>query len=78
MQVLVFQYDFQSAQFIAAKSEIMPEGATLKQAQARSKEFWEELESDQPKQIFIRDGSEKNIYYYDNFKHFVCRPEESN
>lgn len=78
MQVLVFQYDFESAQFIAGKSETLTDGAKLPAAQARAKEFWEEFEADQPKQIFVRDDSGRNIYYFDNFKHFVCRKTESN
>jgi hypothetical protein len=77
MEIIVFQYDFESCQFVAFRSDIIQD-ATLKIAQAKSKEFWNELESGQPKQIFIRNTTGKTIYYVDNFIHFVCRPKESN
>ena len=78
MQVLVFQYDFETTQYITGNSETMPSGTTLQQAQAKAKQFWAGLESDQPKQIFIRDGNGRNVYYFDNFKAFICRPTENN
>lgn len=69
MLVTVLQYDLETGQFIAGYGDVLP-GEDLVKAKARARELWENLESDQPKQIFIRQNRAegKNVYYFDNFR----------
>lgn len=68
MLVTVLQYDLGTGQFIAGYGDVLPSEDLVK-AKTRARELWDDLEADQPKQIFIRQNSlgGKNLFYYDNF-----------
>ncbi len=69
MLVTVLQYDLETGQFIAGYGDVLPDQDLIK-AKARARQMWEDLESDQPKQIFIRQNCQdgKNLFYFDNFR----------
>ncbi len=64
--VKVLQYDLETCLYMFGRSETIT--GSFNDAKELSKKIWSELESGQPKQIFIQNMElGRNVFYYDNF-----------
>lgn len=69
----VLQYDIDTCLYVCGKSNTFT--CSFETAKTEAKRMWSELESGQPKQIFIQNMNlGRNVFYYDNFDKLKFNP----